>query len=64
MAIEAIRNGMFSMKSDVWSFGIVLWEFFSLASIPYANMASDEKLLRRILKGYRMEKPKYSTTYL
>lgn len=60
MAIESIRDRVFSTQSDVWSFGIVLWEFFSLARSPYPGMEADEKLYNKLLDGYRMDAPAYS----
>ncbi|KAK9883645.1 hypothetical protein WA026_001815 [Henosepilachna vigintioctopunctata] len=62
MAIESIRDRVFSYQSDAWSFGIVLWELFSLAKIPYPGMEADEKLFVKLENGYRMEAPKYSNT--
>ncbi|XP_052126084.1 vascular endothelial growth factor receptor 1 [Frankliniella occidentalis] len=61
MAIESIRDRIFSTQSDVWSFGIVLWEFFTLARTPYTGMAADEHMYKRLEEGYRMEKPPYAT---
>ncbi|XP_044749513.1 vascular endothelial growth factor receptor 1-like [Coccinella septempunctata] len=61
MAIESIRDRIFSTQSDVWSFGIVLWEFFSLARTPYPGMEADERLFTKLVEGYRMEAPEYAT---
>ncbi|CAB0039875.1 unnamed protein product [Trichogramma brassicae] len=60
MAIESIRDRVFSTQSDIWSFGIVLWEFFSLAETPYPGMQA-EKQYQKLIEGYRMERPKYAT---
>ncbi|KAL9980676.1 hypothetical protein ACROYT_G009289 [Oculina patagonica] len=56
MSPEAIKYGVFTSKSDVWSYGILLWEIATLGGIPYPGIRNREltKLLKR---GYRMEKP-------
>lgn len=61
MAVESIRDRIFSTQSDVWSFGIVLWELFSLARTPYPGMEADERLYNKLIDGYRMECPEYAT---
>ena len=60
MAIESIRDLVFTTESDVWSFGVLLWEFFSLAETPYPNIGN-EKLYHKLIHGYRMEQPRQAT---
>ena len=52
---------IFSTQSDVWSYGVVLWELFSLGKTPYPGFEPDEIFYKKIEEGYRMEKPTYST---
>lgn len=61
MAIESIRDRIFSTQSDVWSFGILLWEFFSMGETPYPGIEVDERLYQKLLEGYRMESPQFAS---
>jgi len=60
MAIESLTEMVFSSQSDVWSFGIVLWELFSLGKTPYPGMGLNQ-LIRELQSGYRMDKPQFAT---
>lgn len=60
MSIESIRDRVFSTQSDVWSFGIVMWEFFSLAKTPYPGMEPDENFYNKLVQGYRLEPLDYA----
>ncbi|XP_030165052.1 protein-tyrosine kinase 6 isoform X3 [Lynx canadensis] len=55
-APEALSRGLYSIKSDVWSFGILLHEILSRGQMPYAGMSNHEAFLR-VDSGYRMPCP-------
>jgi insulin receptor len=42
MAPESLKDGKFTMKSDVWSYGIVLYEMLTLGQQPYAGLGNDQ----------------------
>ncbi|XP_032903130.1 megakaryocyte-associated tyrosine-protein kinase isoform X1 [Amblyraja radiata] len=55
-APEALKHQKFSTKSDVWSYGILLWELFSYGRAPYPKLSLTD-VSERVEKGYRMESP-------
>ncbi|XP_028415315.1 uncharacterized protein LOC114538353 isoform X3 [Dendronephthya gigantea] len=55
LSIEAIIERFYSTASDVWAFGVVLWEICTLGEVPYSTV-SDRDLKDFLLSGKRMEK--------
>ncbi|NP_001291521.1 insulin-like peptide receptor [Solenopsis invicta] len=56
MAPESLKDGVFTSFSDVWSYGVVLWEMVTLASQPYQGLSNDQ-VLRYVIEGGVMERP-------
>ncbi|XP_055855577.1 tyrosine-protein kinase Shark [Episyrphus balteatus] len=55
-APESYNNGYFSHASDVWSFGVTLWEMFSLGEPPYGDIRGVDAI-ELIESGQRLQKP-------
>uniref|UniRef100_A0A0N4SUP4 receptor protein-tyrosine kinase n=1 Tax=Mus musculus TaxID=10090 RepID=A0A0N4SUP4_MOUSE len=55
-APEAIAHRIFTTASDVWSFGIVMWEVLSFGDKPYGEM-SNQEVMKSIEDGYRLPPP-------
>jgi len=58
MAIECIQSGFYSTETDVWSFGVLIWEILSRGSDPYP-FVENLSILSHIKSGNRLPKPIY-----
>ncbi|XP_035825708.1 ALK tyrosine kinase receptor [Aplysia californica] len=56
MPPEAFLDGVFTSKTDIWSFGILLWEVFSLGHIPYPGN-TNEGVMSLVTQGGRLDPP-------
>ncbi|XP_038062790.1 tyrosine kinase receptor Cad96Ca-like [Patiria miniata] len=57
MALESFLDDVYTTESDVWSFGILLWEIVTLGARPYPMMKT-KAMVSQLQQGYRMPKPK------
>ncbi|XP_077523426.1 leukocyte tyrosine kinase receptor-like [Amblyomma americanum] len=56
MPPEAFLDGMFTSKTDVWSFGVLLWEVMSMGYMPYPGRGNQE-VMQLVTSGGRLEPP-------
>ncbi|XP_072041375.1 tyrosine kinase receptor Cad96Ca-like [Amphiura filiformis] len=63
MSIESLVKGIHTKESDVWSFGILLWEIVTLGARPYPDMGT-RVISSEIQQGYRMPRPEHCVQQL
>ncbi|XP_071041881.1 proto-oncogene tyrosine-protein kinase receptor Ret [Parasteatoda tepidariorum] len=56
MALESLQTNIYTTKSDVWSYGVLLWEIVTIGDTPYPGIPP-ERLFSMLKDGYRMPKP-------
>ncbi|XP_053296784.1 macrophage colony-stimulating factor 1 receptor 2 [Pleuronectes platessa] len=60
MAPESIFQCVYTLQSDVWSYGVLLWEIFSLGRSPYPSVAVDTNFYKMIKDGRHMSQPDFA----
>ncbi|XP_069484032.1 hepatocyte growth factor receptor [Ambystoma mexicanum] len=58
MALESLQTQKFTTKSDVWSFGVLLWELMTRGAPPYSDVNSFDITIY-LLQGRRLLQPEY-----
>jgi len=58
MAPEALYDNIYTTKTDVWSYGVLMWEIVTLGSTPYPGMSGSE-VMKKVREGQRLEKPEH-----
>ncbi|ODM94981.1 Vascular endothelial growth factor receptor kdr-like [Orchesella cincta] len=62
LAIESLKNLEFSVKSDMWAFGVTLWELYTLGDVPYPGLNYTQEFMTGLENGtVRLYKPSYAT---
>ncbi|CAH8677143.1 unnamed protein product [Schistosoma haematobium] len=56
LPLESILEGKFHTDTDVWSFGVLLWEVFSFAVEPFTNLSHSE-IIKLLEHGDRLTRP-------
>ncbi|GAB6024093.1 hypothetical protein CHUAL_008807 [Chamberlinius hualienensis] len=63
MAPESVMYGKFTLETDVWSFGVVLWEIFAFGKQPYYGH-SNEEVVKLIRQGILLSPPEECPLYV
>lgn len=63
LAPEIIENYAFNEQTDVWAFGVTVWEILTKAKRPYSGMKPDEAI-RHVRSGGRLDRPENCDDYM
>lgn len=63
MAPESLDQGLFTYKTDIWSYGILLYELITFGSIPYQTLA-DAEVFECVKSGHTLALPEECTDEL
>jgi len=63
MAPESFTDGIYTTSSDVWSFGVVMWEIFTNGVQPYFGI-SNQQVISAVLQGKLLSKPRLSPEWI
>lgn len=64
MSPESIFQNIYSSQSDVWSYGVLLWEIFSLGSSPYPELPMTQEFCSALKRGHRMSRPQHAPPHI
>ncbi|XP_045102910.1 insulin receptor-like isoform X2 [Portunus trituberculatus] len=62
VAPECFNKQRFTMQSDVWSYGIVLWEILTNGRIPYEELKSNEEVMKKVSNGHTLKESVWHLT--
>lgn len=56
-SLEVLEHGKYSKASDVWAFGVLVYEVMSFGELPYSEFATNVEVITRIKNGYTLKCP-------
>lgn len=60
MSPESLRHKVYTHKSDVWSYGVTVWEILTFGARPYQSKSAKD-ILKGLFSGDRLEQPLTAT---